>query len=461
MVNTPSFDQHKIRQYYVEHEADILKDYFTFLKFKSVSSEPEYKKDLLDCVNWLEKYLKDMGFQTEVWPTKGHPTLFASNLKAGPDKPTLLIYNHYDVQPVDPIDEWITPPFEPIIRDGQVYARGAQDNKGQCFYTLQALKMLLKFEGQLPLNIKLCIEGEEEMGSCGLEGVLQEKKEKLKADYLAVVDVGIPAMNKPAVSLGVRGILTMDVTAECSSCDLHSGSHGGLAYNPIHALIELFGKIRDEKGRIKIPGFYDDVSVLSEEEKTLLALKFDEEEYFKLFGTIPSGGENEFSPQERVWLRPTIEVNGINGGYVGAGFKTVIPAKAIAKVSCRLVPNQDPDHIGRLVSKYLESNAPKGVKIKVSMHGGGGLAVRVKPNSKLVKCFSEAYKEVFNAPCEYILNGGSIPVVTKLAQASESEVIFVGLGLPDDQIHAPNEHFGVDRIEKGCLIIYRALQLLG
>ncbi len=273
--------------------------------------------------------------------------------------------------------------------------------------------------------------------------------------------MGIHEPNTPAVTLGVRGIVTMDVEVQGTKTDLHSGSHGGLAYNPIHALIEILAKTHNKEGEVAIPGFYDDVVKLTPNELSQISLHFDAQHYEKLFGAKPTGGEKAFPPAERVWLRPTLEVNGINGGYSGAGFKTVIPAKAIAKVSCRLVPNQDPQKIAQLVASFIESQAPKGIKVKVHKHPGGGKAVRANPNSEVVQAFAKAYSEVFQKPCQYIFEGGSIPIVTELAHASHSEVVLMGLGLADDNIHAPNEHFGIDRLEKGYLIMLRTLEILG
>ena len=449
----------ELKDYFAKHKEQSLKDFFNFLKFESVSSEPSYKPQVNACLEWLVNYLKQIKFKIEVWPTSGHPTLFAYNNDAGPTQPTLLIYNHYDVQPVDPVELWHSPPFEPTVHNGQIYARGAQDNKGQCFYVLLALKALIERDGKLPINIKLCIEGEEECGSTGLAQIMNQKKEQLKADYLAIVDLGMNP-NHPAITLGTRGLVTMDVEVTGTRTDLHSGSHGGIAFNPIHALVQLLSSVRDPSGKITIPGFYDAVVPLNTHERAQLTLDFDPHEYEKTMGALPTGGEKELSAPERGWCRPTFEVNGINGGYSGDGFKTVIPAKAIAKVSCRLVPKQDPASIGRLVAKYLESHAPQGVKVKVKVHSGCGKAVRGSIDSATVKAFSKAYEEVFNTSCDYIFAGGSIPIIPALTEASGAEVVMIGLGLDTDCIHAPNEHFGIDRIEKGFLSTARALELL-
>jgi len=434
-----------------------LKEFFEFLSIPSVSSEPSHHADVLRAADWVERYLKGLGFQTERWETPGFPTLFA-HFQVNPSQPTLLIYNHYDVQPVDPLPLWTTPPFTPTIREGEVYARGAQDNKGQCFYVLQALKSLLEKKGTLPLNIKLCIEGEEEVGSAGLASILERHSKALQADYLAIVDVGIPASHIPSVTLGVRGLVSLDVTFKGSSTDLHSGSHGGIAYNPIHALIHVLAEARHPDGSIAIPRFYDGIQSGSKDDFDLI---FDPQQYQEQFKALPVGGETRYSPLERNWLRPTLEINGISGGYAGDGFKTVIPAEAKAKLSCRLVPGQDPQKIGECVTEFLLEKAPKSMQVDVRIRPGTGLALRALRDSKGVQAFAQAFSEVFEQPCRFILDGASIPVVSALAQLSGAETVLVGLGLSTDKIHAPNEHFGLDRLERGQAVIVRALEILG
>ncbi len=450
----------EIKKVFETFKDKAFKEYFDFLSIPSVSSEPEFKQEILRGANWVQNYLKELGFKTEVWQTPVHPVVFGSWDKAGPKQPTLLIYNHYDVQPADPLELWETPPFEPTVRKGEVYARGAQDNKGQCFFVLQAIKALLKSTGSLPINVKLIIEGEEECGSVGIHSLLKKKAKELKADYLAIVDLGIPKIDEPTLTLGIRGIITMQVTAKGSNTDLHSGFHGGIVFNPIHGLIQLLDKLRDPKGKITIPGYYDDVVSLSKKERKEINFSFNESRYNKEFGTLATGGETKFLPTERAWIRPTIEVNGIWGGYTGSGFKTVIPAEAHAKVSCRLVPDQKPAKIAKMVENFLKKNAPKGLDIKVSHYEGGGPAVRITPASPLVQGFAKAYTEVFGKPCRFIYGGGSIPIVTDLAKAAKADVVMLGLGLATDKIHAPNEHFGLNRIEMGAQIIAQALQNL-
>jgi acetylornithine deacetylase/succinyl-diaminopimelate desuccinylase-like protein len=445
----------------IEERSDAaLKEFFDFLRIQSVSTEKEHEKDMVICMEWLKIQLENMGFSTKVWPTDKHPALFASHCHAGDDKPTLLIYNHYDVQPVDPLEEWCHPPFEPHLHEGEVYARGAVDNKGQCFYCLEGIRNLLKRDGKLPINIKFLIEGEEEIGSPSLPVLLKKKQQDLAADYLAIVDVGIPAKDRPAVTLGTRGMIYMTLTAKGSSGDLHSGEHGGIVFNPLHALVQVLGKMRDESGCITIPGFYDAVKELTEEEKQRFSFDFDEEKYIEEIGSPATGGETAYSPVERGSIRPTFEINGINGGYGGPGSKTVIPAQAIAKVSCRLVPDQVPEVIAEQVTQEIKRLCPKGISIDVKLHEGLGAPARSNVDTPVVEAFVKAYEEVFEKPCEYILCGGSIPIAPQLQEACGGDLILVGLCL-NDNIHAPNEHFGVDRLKKGALIIARAIEHLG
>lgn len=454
-------DLENLKAIYHKNSASSLPEFLQFLSIQSVSAEAEYKPEIERCAHWLKEAIEKIGLSCEIWPTNGHPVVFAEWNKAGADKPTLLIYNHYDVQPVAPLEEWLSPPFEPAIRDGNVYARGAQDNKGQCFYVLEALKLLFEKNGSLPLNIKLCIEGEEECGSGSLSEILEARKEQLKADYLAIVDLDIKGPSQPTLTLGIRGIATMDVEVVGSDVDLHSGQHGGIAYNPIHALVETLAKLRDANGKVTVPGFYDEVTELSSEDREQLSLSFDSTEYKSSYGANPGGGEKDLSPLERNWLRPTIEINGIYGGYSGSGFKTVIPAKAGAKVSCRLVGDQEPQVIAKRVATFIQENAPESILLKVKVHEGGGKAVNAQASSTVAKAFSQAFEEVFAKPCEFVYSGGSIPIVTELALASGGQTVLVGVGLATDRIHAPNEHFGIDRLEKGALVMARAIELLG
>jgi acetylornithine deacetylase/succinyl-diaminopimelate desuccinylase-like protein len=330
------------KTWYEKNISQIYADYFTFLRFPSISTDPTYSNDIRKTADWLVSYLKQFGMEAELWQTEGHPVVFASYLEAGPDCPTVLIYQHYDVQPVDPLDLWISDPFEPTIRNERVYARGASDNKGQCFYSITAIKAFLEMGKSLNINIKLFIEGEEECGSKGPSNILEAKKEALKSDYLLIVDLGLPNASTPAVTLGHRGIVAMEVTCKNSSIDLHSGLLGGIALNPNRALVQLLSKLWDDKGRVRVPAFYDQIETPNAEELKHIDQKLDLKELESTFGVKAFQGEEDYTLWESNTIRPTLEINGIEGGYTGLGFKTVIPAVAKAKISCRLVPNQDP-----------------------------------------------------------------------------------------------------------------------
>ncbi len=436
-----------------------LNKFFEFLSIPSISSESAYHEEVRKACLWVKNYLVSIGFETELWETSRHPILFAKKI-INKNYPTLLIYNHYDVQPVDPLELWDSPPFEPTVKEGNVFARGAQDNKGQCFYVLEALKALFESGEKLKLNIKCIIEGEEECGSESLHSILPEKKDALQADYLAIVDLGIPALDKPAITLGTRGLITADLEVIGSTTDMHSGMVGGVAYNPIHALLKLLADARAKDGSIAIPGFYDEVLPISSEEKTLIDFSFDTEQFKKDFGALPTGGESGLQPRERLWIRPTLEVNGIVGGYTGTGFKTVIPAKASAKLSCRLVPGQKPAAIASLLKEFFTKNAPPGISVSFHVHKGVGEAARSSPTSKGVQAFAQGIEQVYGKRCAYVLEGASIPIIPALAAASGAEPILLGLGLPSDRIHAPNEHFSIDRLEKGKAIMIEGIKNL-
>lgn len=442
-----------------KNKESILKDYFHFLKFKSIATDPLFKEDVVACADWVCDFLKGLTLQIEKWETGGAPTIFAQDLRAGPDKKTVLLYCHYDVQPVDPLNKWSSPPFKPVLRNGQVYARGACDNKGQCFYTMLALKTVLPTMETPPINIKLIIEGEEESGSCGLANILQRKKEALKADYLIIVDSGIDSLETPAITLGARGLLSMEITLKEAAFDLHSGSLGGAAYNPNRALANLIHSFHDQNGQVTIQGFYDNITPLSEVEKKEISFDFDPNQFQKTFGFNPSGMEKGYSAKEALWLRPTLEINGMWGGYTGSGFKTVIPAESHAKISCRLVPNQNPETIIESLKQHIYDHIPSTMEVEIKVFAGHSRGFRTHPHSPIVTLMERCYSEIFQKPCQKILIGGSIPIAVDLAEAAQAQMVLVGLGLPDDHIHAPDEHFGLNRLEKGYLTICRAIEL--
>ncbi|MCH9632990.1 MAG: Succinyl-diaminopimelate desuccinylase [Chlamydiae bacterium] len=439
----------------------LLDEFFQYLRFKTISAQSKYKPEITACVDWLKTYLQAIDLDIEIWDTKKNPCILAQNLKAGEQKPTVLIYLHYDVQPVDPIELWDTPPFEPTLKGDTVYARGACDNKGQAFYTISALRALYKKEGAYPVNLKILIEGEEEIGSQSLQEYLEEKKEQVQADYILIVDVDIPNEETPAVGLGVRGICTSEITLEGPNSDLHSGLFGGIVYNPLQALCEMLAKFHTSDGSVTIPGFYDAIKELSSAEMEELYLDFDEKAFVKELGVKPLGGEKKYSPLERSGLRPTFEINGLWGGYIEEGFKTVIPSKAHAKVSMRLVPDQDPLKIYELFQEHIKSLVPEGFKLTLSHSHAPSAPFRAEFNSKVVDAVSWAYTEVFKTPCKKFVGGGSLPVTLALKEATDAQVIGLGVSLSTDKIHAPNEHFTVSRLKKGFLVISQLIERLG
>lgn len=448
-----------IKKWYQQHREEIVKDFCTFLKFPSISADPDHADDCRNTAEWLCSYLQHIGLRSVLWEAlDGMPVVFGLH-EAGPERPTILIYHHYDVQPVDPLDLWKSDPFDPVIRDNQIFARGAVDNKGQCFYSITALKALFSLCKDIDINIKVFIEGEEESGGKATAAIIEKKQTELRADHLLVVDLDIPDRLTPAITVGMRGIVTMEVQCSNSSIDLHSGVHGGIALNPNRALCTLLASLWDETGRIAIPHFYNEVHPLSETHLARLDMNFDTKKYEQEFGVQAFCREQGYSIVESNWLRPALEINGIWGGYTGAGFKTVIPSKACAKISCRLVPDQDPDVIGQRIASFLKTKAPSGIEIKTHVyHGAAGY--RSSLDSPIVHFASQAFSEVFNKPCHFQLCGASIPIVGDLARASGASVAMIGTGLASDDIHAPNEHFGLDRFELGFLSISRILSLV-
>jgi acetylornithine deacetylase/succinyl-diaminopimelate desuccinylase-like protein len=446
----------ELKKWFNDHYDETLRDFFTFLSFPSISTDPNHEQDSRRTAAWLCEYMNKIGLETSLWETPGLPVVFGKHLKAGKERPTLLIYHHYDVQPVDPLDLWKSDPFKPMVKDNKVYARGAADNKGQCFYSLTALKAFFELAKEVNFNIKVFIEGEEESGGRGTAAILQQKEAELKADYLLVVDFDIPNLHTPGITLGMRGLVGMNIECSNSSIDLHSGVHGGIALNPNRVLVSLLAGMWDEKGRVAIPHFYDDVLPLSKEDLSRVDMSFDLEQYKQNFGVNAFCPEEGFSIKESNSIRPTLEINGVWGGYTGAGFKTVIPAKAYAKISCRLAPNQDPEKIAKGIDAYLQQEVPKGIEIKAQVHHGAP-AYRSAFDSSIVKLASLAYEEIFGKPCKYLLCGATVPIVVDLVRTSKAEVAMIGVGLADDDIHAPNEHFGLDRFELGFLTIGRIL----
>lgn len=446
----------QLKKWFSFHREAILQDFFQFLRFKSIGVDSAYSAEVFACAKWLENYLGEIGMQVEMWTSSGNPCLFAEKKSNIEEAPTLLIYHHYDVQPVDPLPLWKSDPFEPVIREEAVYARGAQDNKGQCFYTLTALKAFLELTKEILVNIKIFIEGEEESGSDGTREILERQKDRLQADHLLVIDSYLAGKGIPTLTLGVRGLVTLELHCSNSISDLHSGIFGGIVYNPNRALVQALAACWDDRGRINIPHFYEEVIEVDKEQKSKLDFALDLEKMKRQFGIQVFGPEPGFSVEESAVLRPTLEINGISGGYAGEGFKTIIPKKATAKISCRLVPHQDPNKIAKLLRQFIQEQFPSNFTVEIKQ-GTGEAAFLSKFTSEIVTRASRALEEVMQKPCQYILSGASIPIVPRLVEASGAEAILMGFGLEEDHIHAPNEHFGLDRFELGFLTVGRIL----
>lgn len=438
---------------------DELKE---FLRIPSISTLPEHKPDVARAAAFVAESLKKAGLENiEIIPTNGHPLVYADWLHA-PGKPTVLCYGHYDVQPPDPLDLWTNPPFEPTERDGNLYARGACDDKGQMYMHIKAAEALRAVNGTFPVNLKFLIEGEEEVGGESIAHYVAQNPEKLKADVALVSDTALYADGVPTLCIGLRGLIYFEVEARGPARDLHSGVYGGAAPNAVYGLIELLSKAKDANGRIQIPGVYDDVVPPSEAEvESWKSLPFSEKEFLeKEVGSTQLTGEPDQSILARTWARPTFEVHGIAGGFTGAGAKTVIPAKAIAKVSMRLVPDQKPEKIIASFKKFIADNTPAGIQIDVRVLSSGP-ALLVNPDHPAIQLAAKSFSEMLNAPTVFIRGGGSIPIVGDFAKHLGIPTILMGFGLPDDALHSPNEKYRISNYYTGILTIAHFLEEYG
>ncbi len=420
-----------------------------FLSIESVSTAPERREEVRKAGLWLSEKLARMGFEAALVETSGHPVLLASHCKKR-EKPTVLIYGHFDVQPTDPEDEWVSPPFVPQVRDGWVYARGASDDKGQLLTHVHAVEAILKSTGELPLNVKFLLEGEEEIGSPSLSPVLQERKGDLAADCVVISDGCQFRSGIPGITYGLRGLAYVEIEVEGPRLDLHSGSYGGLVENPINALCSMIARLKTPDGKVAIPGFYDDVVPLEPwERQEMRELPFDEEGAKAYLGVECLVGEGEFTPLERRWARPTLDVNGIWGGFSGKGAKTVIPARAGAKVSLRLVPRQVPSKVCALLEAYLQEIKPRGVRLKVEAMNGADPVIIDRKLPQIQAAF-RAIETGFGRPPVFIREGGSIPVVNMLkAYLGIEAILLLGWGSPEDGAHSPNERFSLEDFHRG------------
>ena len=434
--------------YINENKEKFVNDLFDLLRIPSVSADPAFQGDVQRCAKTVQDHLIAAGADNvEIIPTKGHPIVYGEKIISS-DLPTILVYGHYDVQPADPIELWNTPPFEPTVKDGKVYARGACDDKGQMFMHVKAFESMMNAD-ELPCNVKFMIEGEEEVGSKHLGEFLIENTNKLKADVILVSDTGMISLENPSITTGLRGMSYMEVELTGPNRDLHSGLYGGAVQNPINALCNMIATLTDEDNKITIPGFYDDVEEVSAAEREQMAkAPFSLEQYKKHLDIDAVIGETGYSTLERASIRPTMDVNGIWGGYIGEGAKTVIPSKAFAKISMRLVPGQNFEKIGELFKNHFESIAPEGTSIKATFHHGGKPSV-TPIDSAGYKAASMAMEQTFGKTPVPLRSGGSIPIVALFEEVLGLKTILMGFGLDTDAIHSPNEHYGLENYYKG------------
>ena len=431
-----------VKGYITENKDRFLSELFDLLRIPSVSADSRHKGDVRKAAEFVQMKLKAAGADfSELKETAGHPIVYGEKM-VDASLPTVLVYGHYDVQPPDPLELWTSGPFEPVIKDDKIYARGSCDDKGQVYMHIKALEIMAK-AGSIPCNIKFMIEGEEEVGSDNLGKFVASNKDLLKADVILISDTALISLDHPSITVGLRGLSYMEVEVIGPNRDLHSGVYGGAVANPINVLCDMIHSLIDEKGRITIPGFYDKVADLSKEERTALnKAPFDLEAYKKDLGILEVKGEEGYSTLERTGVRPTLDVNGIWGGYTGEGAKTVLPSKASAKISMRLVPNQNSKEITELFTNHMKSIAPPYVKMKVTAHHGGEPAV-TPTNSKAFKAASAAFEEVWGKSPIPTRDGGSIPIVALFKKELGLDTVLMGFGLDSDAIHSPNEHYGV------------------
>jgi acetylornithine deacetylase/succinyl-diaminopimelate desuccinylase-like protein len=439
----------RVLDYLQANRDDLLDRLSSFLAIPSVSTDSDYKKDMERAADFIVTYLNEIGFDlAEKQATNNDSLVYAEYNGAGPEAPTVLFYGHYDVQPTDPIEQWKSDPFKPEIREGRIYARGASDDKGQVFMHLAVFEAFMRTEGKLPLNVKVCIEGEEEIGSENLYEILHAKKEQFSADFCVISDSGMVAKNQPTILYGLKGFTGLEITVTGPDHDLHSGMYGGAIRNPIMALTHILASMKNDDEVVTVEGFYDDVEPLTEEERKMMA-KVPSEDFAKVCGVKTTASEKGYTAVEHTMGRPTFEINGIYGGYQGEGTKTIIPSTATAKITCRLVPGQDPEKIQQLIENHINKVTPSGVTVTVKMEKLSAKAYKVEPDHPLIKKAAKAYTKAFGKETVYVRMGGSIPVVEWIQSIYHIPIVLLGFGTPEDRLHSPNESFPLDSFDKG------------
>lgn len=431
-------------------QEQALGELFEFLSIPSVSADSAFQPEMARCADFVRDAMTAAGLETEVISTKGHPIVYGERIQDA-SLPTILIYGHYDVQPPDPLELWTSPPFEPTVRDGKIFARGATDDKGQLFTHIKSIQAWVKEEGSLPVNVKFLVEGEEEVGSDNLDRFLEDNKEKLKADVAVISDTSQYGDGIPAITYGLRGIIAAEVRLTGPSKDLHSGVFGGSVANPANVVAALCGSLVDADGRVQIPGFYDDVQELSEAELAEFAkLPYNEDRFLKEVGSTATHGEQGYSTLQRRWTRPTCDINGIVSGYTGEGPKTIVPSAATAKITCRLVPSQNPQKILTAMESYLRDQCPPGIQFKfLTFHGCEAFAF--DPDSPWISAAGAALKTAFGSAPVFIREGGSIPVVSSFQQILGIDTLLLGWGRNTDNLHSPDEHFHLSDFHNGTI----------
>ena len=437
--------------YIRDNTGNYIEELKEFLRIPSISTLPENKNEVERCAKFVADHLRKIGMsRVEVHKTEGHPIVYGEWLGA-PGKPTVLVYGHYDVQPVDPIELWNSPPFEPTIKKGKIFARGATDDKGQVFVHLKSVEAFFKKEGSLPLNVKFIIEGEEEIASENLVVFLKNNTDMLKCDTVLVSDTSLYAAGLPTLTYALRGLAYFEIEMEGPERDLHSGSFGGSVANPINVMAHVISKLHDKNGRVTVPGFYNDVLKLPKKEReNFKILKFSNKEFARDLGIAELNGEKGFSTLERIWARPTLDCNGIIGGFTGKGAKTIIPSKVTAKISMRLVPSQNPSKIAKQFIHYIKKLTPKSVKVKVSNTHVGSPSITPIDNPANIAA-AKAMQKAFGKKTVFVREGGSIPIVADFAKRLKAPVVLMGLGLDSENLHSPNEHFDLNHFQLGII----------
>ena len=443
-----------------EHREPFLKDLFDLLAIPSVSAQPAHTKDVRMAALWLAEHLRNIGLKAEVKETSGHPVVYGEWLGAGPNKPTLLIYGHYDVQPAEPFELWTTDAFTPTVRDGYIFARGSCDNKGQHMAHVKAIESYLKGSGALPVNVKFLIEGEEEIGGPSLTAFIEANTELLACDGIMISDGSLLAMDQPTLTYGLRGIVRLEVTVRALDKDVHSGMYGGNVQNAAVALAQIIAKLKDEQGRVTVPGFYDEVRTVDAAELAELErVPYTAKEVLSETGAMRLFGDPDFTLPERKGSRPTLEINGMWSGYTGPGGKTIIPATAHAKITCRMVPFMTPHKIAQQVAAYIQQVAPAATEVRVELFDGTP-GLLIERESPFVTAAAQAAQETYGNPPIFELEGGSIPVVGDFQKLLGKPIILLGFGLNDDNVHSPNERYALACWEKGIEASIRFLAKL-